>query len=195
MILVIDNYDSFTYNLVQYLKEMTPDVIIRRNDAITIRDIQRMDPDMILLSPGPGAPDQAGICLEVVKQLHTTYPILGICLGHQTIVEAFGGTVTKAGKPMHGKVTNIFHDKTSMFYQIPSPCPVTRYHSLTADREKLPDCLQITSWTAEEEIMGVRHKNYPVEGVQFHPEAILTEHGFAMLKNYILNHTSLIEIR
>ncbi|WP_449620857.1 anthranilate synthase component II [Robertmurraya sp. Marseille-Q9965] len=184
MILVIDNYDSFTYNLVQYIQQMSKELVIVRNDQLTIEEIHRSQPEAILLSPGPGNPHSAGICLEVVKRFHQDIPIFGVCLGHQIIAEAFGGIVKKAKRPMHGKVSQIEHDQSGVFASIPSPVQVTRYHSLVVDRDTLPSCLEITAHSEDGEIMGIRHKQFRVEGVQFHPEAILTERGLQMVQNF-----------
>lgn len=185
MILVIDNYDSFTYNLVQYLGELGEEVTVRRNDRITLDDIAAMRPDHIVISPGPCTPDKAGISLALVDRFKDRIPILGVCLGHQVIGQAFGGEVVRAGQLMHGKTSQIFHDGKTIFAGLPSPFTATRYHSLVVRRETLPDCLEISAETADGEIMGLRHKTYPVEGVQFHPESIMTEHGHALLQNFL----------
>jgi len=187
LILVIDNYDSFTFNLVQYIQSVGEEVVVVRNDEVTLKDIKEMQPDSILLSPGPGNPDTAGICLDVVKAFHMEIPLLGVCLGHQIIAQAFGGKVHKAYKPMHGKVDKIFHDGQQIFRDIPSPAPVTRYHSLIVEEATLPDCLEVSAKTENGEIMAIRHKQYTVEGVQFHPEAILTENGLQMIQNFFTN--------
>ncbi|WP_404451477.1 aminodeoxychorismate/anthranilate synthase component II [Virgibacillus necropolis] len=184
MILVIDNYDSFTYNLVQYIKQLDQEVVVARNDKLTIEEIQYMDPSHILISPGPGNPSEAGISLDVVNKLHTKIPLLGVCLGHQTIAQAFGGNIIKANKPMHGKVSSITHDGQGLFQGLQSPLSVTRYHSLIVEAATLPECLMVTATTNEGEIMAIRHKIYPVEGIQAHPEAILTEDGLALLNNF-----------
>ncbi|MCM3388442.1 aminodeoxychorismate/anthranilate synthase component II [Ureibacillus chungkukjangi] len=184
MILVIDNYDSFTYNLVQYIQSIGEEVVVVRNDELTLDDIRKMQPNSILLSPGPGNPDTAGICLEIVKELHQEIPILGVCLGHQIIAQAFGGKVHKANQPMHGKVDIILHDGKQIFNDIPSPAPVTRYHSLIVDEATLPSMIEISAKTECGEIMAIRHKHFHVEGVQFHPEAILTENGLKMIQNF-----------
>ncbi len=186
MILMIDNYDSFTYNLFQYLCEMKEEVIVCRNDEITIEKIRKINPLMIVISPGPKSPKEAGISLEVVEKLHKEYPILGVCLGHQTISEYFGASVIKANEPMHGKVREITTTQKGVFENLPKTFSVTRYHSLIVDPKTLPDCLEITATTTNGEIMGIKHKEYLVEGVQFHPEAILTEHGHKMLENFVL---------
>lgn len=184
VILVIDNYDSFTYNLVQYLRQIEIDLEVIRNNQITLKDIESKKPDFILLSPGPGNPDSAGICLQVVERFYQDIPILGVCLGHQIIAQAFGGTIRKAIKPMHGKVSSIVHDKKNIFRDIKSPLQVTRYHSLVVDELCLPDCLEVTARSEDGEIMALRHKEFQIEGVQFHPEAILTEAGLQMLFNF-----------
>lgn len=187
LILVIDNYDSFTFNLVQYIQSVGEDVVVVRNDEVTLEDIKKMDPHSILLSPGPGNPDTAGICLEVVKEFHQDIPLLGVCLGHQIIAQAFGSKVHRASMPMHGKVDVIIHDGKQLFKDIPSPTPVTRYHSLIVDEASLPNTLEISAKTKNGEIMAIRHKHFPVEGVQFHPEAILTENGLQMIQNFFTN--------
>ncbi len=184
MILVIDNYDSFTFNLVQYIKNIGEEVAVIRNDQLTLEDIARMKADFILISPGPGNPNTAGISLEVVKRFYSEVPILGVCLGHQIIAQAFGGIVKKATKPMHGKLSLINHDQRNIFENIPSPLQVTRYHSLVVDEETLPSCLEISAKSEAGEIMAIRHKQYKIEGVQFHPEAILTERGQQMIRNF-----------
>ncbi|WP_127534433.1 aminodeoxychorismate/anthranilate synthase component II [Paenibacillus kobensis] len=185
MILVIDNYDSFTYNLVQYLGELGQDIVVKRNDEIGLDDIAAMAPDHILISPGPCSPNEAGISLAVIDRFKGEIPIFGVCLGHQSIGQAFGGDVIRAEKLMHGKTSEILHDGKTIFEGIPSPFTATRYHSLIVKRETLPDCLEITAETAEGEIMGLRHKEYPIEGVQFHPESIITENGLTMLRNFL----------
>lgn len=187
LILIIDNYDSFTFNLVQYIRNIGEEVMVLRNDQVTIEEITSIKPDVILISPGPGNPSTAGICLEVVKEFYQTIPILGVCLGHQTIAQAFGGIIKKAVKPMHGKVSAIQHNSQGIFSDLPSPLKVARYHSLIVDEKTLPDCLQISATSEDGEIMALRHKQYPVEGVQFHPEAILTEHGQQMIGNFFEN--------
>jgi len=185
LILMIDNYDSFTYNLVQYLQCLGEEVLVCRNDALDIDAIRAMAPSMIVLSPGPGTPAGAGICRAVVKTFQGVIPILGICLGHQTIGDALGGRVIRAARPVHGKVHPISHDGQGLFCGLPSPLEVTRYHSLVLERDTLPDCLEITAVTSDREIMGVRHKEALLEGVQFHPEALLTRGGMRMLKNFL----------
>lgn len=189
MILIIDNYDSFTFNLVQYIRSLGKEVIVKRNDQISIEDIHKMQPSHILLSPGPGNPNEAGICLEVVNTFYQQIPILGVCLGHQIIAQAFGGRVEKALRPMHGKTALINHDEIGVFQSIAAPLRVARYHSLIVDAPSLPACFQISARTKDGEIMAIRHKKYQIEGVQFHPEAILTESGFEMLANFFLNNS------
>ena len=182
-VLVIDNYDSFTFNLVQYLGELGADSVVVKNDAIDLAGITALAPDGVLVSPGPCTPNDAGISLEVV--VRATVPVLGVCLGHQAIGQAFGGNVVRAGRLMHGRTSPILHEGHGVFAGLPSPFEATRYHSLLVERATLPDCLAITAWTAEGEIMGVRHKARPVEGVQFHPESILTTHGKELLANWV----------
>ena len=189
MLLMIDNYDSFTYNLVQYCGELGQEVRVERNDAISLDDIRAMAPEFIIISPGPCSPDQAGISLAVVRELAGEFPILGVCLGHQSIAQAFGGRVAHAKRVMHGKTSLIHHHGTSVFRSLENPFTATRYHSLVAERATLPECLEITAWTEDEdggfdEIMGLAHKTLAVHGVQFHPESILTEHGHALLENF-----------
>lgn len=190
MILMIDNYDSFTYNIVQYLGELGEDVSVYRNDEIRLTEIENMQPDKIVISPGPCTPDKAGISLSVVETFKGKFPILGICLGHQSIGQVFGGKVVRAHQVMHGKISAIHHEGKGVFAGIPSPFNATRYHSLILEKESLPGCFEITAWTCDEkdridEIMGVRHKEYDVEGVQFHPESIVTEHGHKLLANFL----------
>lgn len=185
MILVIDNYDSFTYNLVQYLGELGEEVTVRRNDEIDIKGIKQLAPDHILISPGPCTPNEAGISLEVIESFKGVIPIFGVCLGHQAIGQSFGGQVIRAERLMHGKTSPIKHQGTSVFEGLPSPFTATRYHSLLVERDTLPDCLEITAETEEGEIMGLRHKEYDVEGVQFHPESIITDHGHQILRNFL----------
>lgn len=185
MILVIDNYDSFTYNLVQYLGEIGEKVVVKRNDEIDLEGIRQLEPDHILISPGPCTPNDAGICLALVDHFKGKIPILGVCLGHQVIGQAFGGKVIRAERMMHGKTSEILHDGKTIFKNIPSPYTATRYHSLIVERETLPDCLEISAETAQGEIMGLRHKEYDVEGVQFHPESIITQHGIQLLRNFL----------
>jgi anthranilate synthase/aminodeoxychorismate synthase-like glutamine amidotransferase len=185
VVLVIDNYDSFTYNLVQYLGELGEDVLVRRNDEITLPEIAPLHPVAIVLSPGPGTPAQAGICKDLLAELGPTLPMLGVCLGHQCLGEAFGGTVRRASQVMHGKVSRVTHAEQSVFRGIPSPFAATRYHSLVVDRDSLPPDLEVTAWTDDGTVMGLRHRQYPLAGVQFHPEAILTEHGHKLLANFL----------
>jgi para-aminobenzoate synthetase component 2 len=189
MILVIDNYDSFTYNLVQYLGELGETPVVHRNDEITLDEIEAMKPDHILISPGPCTPNEAGVSLALIDRFKGKLPILGVCLGHQAIGQAFGGEVIRAPKMMHGKTSPIQHDGKSLFAGLPNPFTATRYHSLIVRRETLPDCLEITAETAEGEIMGLRHKEYRIEGVQFHPESIITDHGHHMLRNFLTGVT------
>ncbi|AYB47203.1 aminodeoxychorismate/anthranilate synthase component II [Paenibacillus lautus] len=185
MILVIDNYDSFTYNLVQYLGELGEEVKVFRNDEIDIAGIEALAPDHILISPGPCTPNEAGISLDVISHFKGIIPIFGVCLGHQAIGQAFGGNVIRAERLMHGKTSAIQHTGESVFEGLPVPFTATRYHSLIVEKETLPEELEITAWTEEGEIMGLRHKHYPVEGVQFHPESIITDHGHQMLRNFL----------
>src|ERR1700730_3325598 len=185
MILVIDNYDSFTYNLVQYLGELGEEVVVYRNDEIDLVGIEKLKPSHILISPGPCTPNEAGISLSLIEHFKGVIPIFGVCLGHQSIGQAFGGEVIRAEKLMHGKTSQILHDEKTIFADIPSPFTATRYHSLIVRRETLPDCLEISAETAEGEIMGLRHKEYAVEGVQFHPESIITENGLQILRNFL----------
>lgn len=185
MIVMIDNYDSFTYNLVQYLMMLQTKVAVFRNDAITLSDIRELHPEMIVLSPGPCTPDKAGISLSIVEEFQNKIPILGICLGHQTIGQAFGAAVVRANEPVHGKVHTIRHNEKGVFKGLKNPLKVTRYHSLVIDKTTLPADFEITAETYSGEIMGIRHKKYPIEGVQFHPEAILTENGIELLGNFL----------
>ncbi len=190
MLLMIDNYDSFTYNLVQYFGELGEDVRVVRNDDLTVAQIAALKPDRIVISPGPCTPNEAGVSLEVLTALSGTVPILGVCLGHQSLGQAFGGHVIRAKTIMHGKTSPIRHHGTGVFAGLPDRFEATRYHSLVVEKDSLPDCLEITAWTETEdgafdEIMGLRHKTLPVEGVQFHPESILTQHGHDMLRNFL----------
>ncbi len=185
MLLMIDNYDSFTYNIVQYFGELGEDVHTVRNDEITIEQIAGLRPDRICISPGPKAPKDAGISLDILREFKGKLPILGVCLGHQAIGEAFGGKVIRAKQVMHGKTSSIAHIGEGVFTDLPSPFTVIRYHSLAIERASLPSCLEVTAWTDDGEIMGVRHKDYDIEGVQFHPESILSEHGHALFKNFL----------
>jgi anthranilate synthase/aminodeoxychorismate synthase-like glutamine amidotransferase len=185
MILMIDNYDSFTYNLVQYLGELGQRVLVYRNDALSIEDIKKLKPEKIVISPGPGRPEDAGISCDVIREFSGKIPILGVCLGHQAIGYVFGGRIVIAKKLMHGKTSKIYHNKKDIFKGIPNPFLATRYHSLLVEKTSLPDCLEVTAYTAENEIMGLKHKAYPVWGVQFHPESILTKSGKQILDNFI----------
>ncbi|WP_135077933.1 aminodeoxychorismate/anthranilate synthase component II [Terasakiella sp. SH-1] len=185
MFLLIDNYDSFTYNLVHYFGELGADIEVRRNDVLTADEAMEMAPQGIILSPGPCDPDQAGICLELIEKAAGKLPIFGVCLGHQSIGQAFGGQIVRAPQPMHGKISPITHTNQGVFADIPSPLEVTRYHSLTIDPASLPDCLEVTSQTEDGVIMGVQHKEFPIHGVQFHPESIASEHGHQLLKNFL----------
>lgn len=190
MLLMIDNYDSFTYNLVQYLGELGCDIRVYRNDEITVSQIEQLAPDHIVISPGPCTPHEAGISVEAIRHFAGRIPLLGVCLGHQSIGEAFGGHIIRATRVMHGKISAIHHEGKGVFTDLPAPFNATRYHSLVIEQESLPDCLEVTAWTCNqdgsmEEIMGVRHKTLAVEGVQFHPESILSEHGHHMLRNFL----------
>jgi anthranilate synthase component 2 len=185
MLLMIDNYDSFTYNIVQYFGELGEDVRTVRNDEITLEQIAELNPDRICVSPGPKSPKDAGVSVDVLREFAGKKPILGVCLGHQAIGEAFGGKIIRAKQVMHGKTSKIAHTGEGVFKGLPSPFTVIRYHSLAIERASLPSCLEVTAWTDDGEIMGVRHKEFDIEGVQFHPESILSEHGHAMLKNFL----------
>ena len=185
MILMIDNYDSFTYNLVQYLGELGEELVVKRNDAITVSGVKRLKPASIVISPGPGRPSDAGVSNALIKTFAGAIPILGVCLGHQCIGEVFGGDVVRAKRPMHGKTSAIYHTDAGLFAGLPSPFEATRYHSLIVKRETLPDVLRVTAWTKEKEIMGLQHRHAPVYGVQFHPESILTSVGKDILKNFL----------
>ena len=190
MLLMIDNYDSFTYNLVQHLQSLGAEVKVVRNDAMTVDEIAKLAPERIVISPGPCTPNEAGVSLEIIERLGANTPILGVCLGHQSIGQAYGGNVIRAGRIMHGKTSRIRHEGKGVFAGLPDAYEATRYHSLVVERSSLPDALEVTAWTENEdgsfeEIMGLRHREYPVEGVQFHPESILTEHGHALLKNFL----------
>ena len=185
MLLLIDNYDSFTYNLVQYFGELGADVHVHRNDALTLEQIEAWDPGQIVISPGPCTPSEAGISVPLIERFAGRIPILGVCLGHQAIGQAFGGKIIRAERVMHGKVSPVVHDGRGVFVDLPSPLTATRYHSLAIERATIPPCLAITATADDGEIMGVRHREWPVEGVQFHPEAILTEHGHALLRNFL----------
>jgi anthranilate synthase component 2 len=185
MLLVIDNYDSFTYNLVQYLGELGADVNVYRNDVLTLDQIAAWEPAGIVISPGPCTPDEAGISVPLIRRFAGRIPILGVCLGHQAIGRAFGGRVVRARRVMHGKLSPVTHDGRGVFSSLPSPFTATRYHSLAIERASMPACLEVTATSDDGEVMGVRHREWPVEGVQFHPEAILTEHGHALLRNFL----------
>ncbi len=185
MILVIDNYDSFTYNLVQYLGELGAEMRVFRNDEITVEQAVALSPEKVLVSPGPCTPKEAGISCDIVREFGSRLPLFGVCLGHQSIGDVYGGKVIRADRLMHGKTSPMIHEGESLFKGLPSPFDATRYHSLIVERETLPDCLEITAWTAEGEIMGVQHKEYPVHGVQFHPESILTLEGKKLLQNFL----------
>jgi anthranilate synthase component 2 len=187
---MIDNYDSFTYNLVQYLGELGANVLVDRNDELTMKEIDTFQPEKIVISPGPCTPDQAGISMQVISELKGVYPILGVCLGHQSIGQVFGSKIVHAKRIMHGKTSPIHHNNTGVFKDLPNPFIATRYHSLVIEKDSLTDCLEITAWTEDdngefEEIMGVRHKDFDIEGVQFHPESILTAHGHDLLRNFL----------
>jgi anthranilate synthase/aminodeoxychorismate synthase-like glutamine amidotransferase len=186
MLLMIDNYDSFTYNLVQYFGELGEDVRVFRNDKITIEEIEKSNPKRIVISPGPCTPKEAGISVDVIKHFKGRVPILGVCLGHQAIGAAFGGEIIRAPRLMHGKTSMIYHDGKTIYKNLPNPFEATRYHSLVIKKESLPECLEITAWTDTGEIMGVRHKEYFIEGVQFHPESILTRVGKDLLRNFLI---------
>lgn len=183
---MIDNYDSFTFNLVQYLEELKEEVLVFRNDSIDLKDIRNLNPSIIVISPGPCTPEETGICKKVIEEFKGEIPILGICLGHQTIGKVFGANIIKAREPVHGKVHSIKHKNTGVFKDLKNPLNVTRYHSLVIEKETLPKCLEITAETNDGEIMGIRHKKYIIEGVQFHPEAILTECGMEILHNFLM---------
>ncbi|MFI4969832.1 MAG: anthranilate synthase component II [Lysobacterales bacterium] len=190
MLLMIDNYDSFTFNLVQYFGELGEDVRVIRNDAMTLDAVRALQPRAIVISPGPGTPDEAGVSLEIIGELAATLPIFGVCLGHQAIGQAFGGKVVRAREIMHGKTSMIHHDGRSVFRDLPNPFEATRYHSLVVQKSSLPACLEVSAWTLDaqgsiDEIMGLRHRTLPVEGVQFHPESILTQHGHDLLRNFL----------
>lgn len=187
MLLMIDNYDSFTYNLVQYLKELHNDVLVHRNDEISLSDIKNLQPECVVISPGPGRPEDAGITLSLIKKFAGVIPILGICLGHQAIAQAFGARIIRAKKVMHGKTSLIYHDESDIFSGIKMPLTATRYHSLVIEKDSLPNDFNTIAWTDESEIMGIQHKTLPLTGLQFHPESILTEQGHTLLQNFI-NH-------
>src|SRR5690242_2990499 len=189
MLLMIDNYDSFTYNLVQYLGELGEDVVVRRNDEITLDEVAALEPDHIVISPGPCTPNEAGVSVPLIERFAGKIPLLGVCLGHQSIGQAFGGHIVHARELMHGKTSDIRHERHGVFRDLPNPLQATRYHSLVIERDSLPECLEVTAWTDDGEIMGVRHKSLAVEGVQFHPESILTEHGHDLLRNFLEDRT------
>jgi para-aminobenzoate synthetase component 2 len=185
MILVIDNYDSFTYNLVQYLGELGVEVEVRRNDVVSVDDIRAMAPAGVLISPGPGRPEEAGVSLDVIAGLGGQTPIFGVCLGHQSIAQHFGASVVRAERLMHGRTSEIHHEGHGVFERLPSPLTATRYHSLIVERDTIPDELEVTAWTDQGEVMGLRHTTLPIEGVQFHPESFLTEHGHDLIRNWL----------
>ncbi|MEK3988143.1 aminodeoxychorismate/anthranilate synthase component II [Robertmurraya sp. FSL R5-0851] len=185
MILMIDNYDSFTFNLVQYLGELGETLEVKRNDAISIKDIEELGPNFLMVSPGPCSPNEAGISLRAIEEFAGKIPIFGVCLGHQSIAQVFGGDVVQAERLMHGKTSLMYHDGKTIFEGLPNPFPATRYHSLIVKRDTLPDCFEISAWTKEGEIMAIRHKDLPVEGVQFHPESIMTTAGKQLLQNFV----------
>ena len=197
MLLVLDNYDSFTFNLVQYLGELADDyplaseLRVERNDALSLEQIRQLNPAAILISPGPGDPNQSGVCLEVLRELSPTIPTLGVCLGHQSIAQVYGGTVVRAKHLMHGKTSPVFHGNQGVFEGLANPLTATRYHSLIAERASLPDCLEITAWLDDDTIMGLRHRDYPhLQGVQFHPESVLTQDGHKLLANFLRQASS-----
>ncbi len=197
MLLVLDNYDSFTFNLVQYLGELAGDyplaseLRVERNDALSLEQIRELNPAAILISPGPGDPDQSGVCLEVLRELSPRIPTLGVCLGHQSLAQVYGGTVVRAKQLMHGKTSPVFHGNQGVFEGLANPLTATRYHSLIAERASLPDCLEITAWLDDETVMGLRHRDYPhLQGVQFHPESVLTQDGHKLLANFLRQASS-----
>ena len=185
MILMIDNYDSFTYNLVQYLGILGADVEVRRNDQISLEEIETMAPERLVISPGPGVPQSAGIIIPVIQRFYRQLPILGVCLGHQAVAVSFGGRVVRAARLMHGKVSKIYHNSRDVFRDVPDPFTATRYHSLAIERKSLPSCLEVSAEAEDGEIMGLRHRDYPVHGIQFHPESILTQEGMRILENFL----------
>ncbi|WP_379971470.1 aminodeoxychorismate/anthranilate synthase component II [Ectobacillus sp. sgz5001026] len=188
MILMIDNYDSFTFNLVQFLGELGQTIVVRRNDDISIEEIEDLSPDFLMISPGPCSPNEAGISLKAIEYFAGKIPILGVCLGHQAIAQVFGGEIVRAERLIHGKTSQIYHDGKSIFHDISNPFAATRYHSLLVKRETIPNCLEVSAWTKSGEIMGIRHKSFPVEGVQFHPESILTSQGKEILKKFLTHY-------
>lgn len=185
MILVIDNYDSFTYNLVQYLSELGAEVVVERNDAVTVEGARKLGPTGVLISPGPGRPEEAGVSLDMIAKLGSEIPIFGVCLGHQSIAQNFGASVVRAERLMHGRTSPILHEGRGVFQNLPSPLTATRYHSLIVKRDTIPDELEVTAWTDQDEVMGIRHRDLPIEGVQFHPESFLTEHGHELIRNWL----------
>lgn len=193
MIYMIDNYDSFTYNLVQYLGELGEELVVKRNDETSIHEIGSRQPKFLMISPGPCSPNEAGISLKAIEAFAGKIPVFGVCLGHQSIAQVFGGDVVQAERLMHGKTSDIFHDGKTIFKDLPNPFPATRYHSLIVKKESLPDCLEVSAWTAEGEIMAIRHKDLPVEGVQFHPESIMTTAGKELLQNFIQHYKALLQ--
>lgn len=195
MLLILDNYDSFTYNLVQYLGELGAEMSVYRNDRITLQEIEKMQPSKIVISPGPCTPKEAGISVDLIRKFGSQIPILGVCLGHQAIGEAFGGEVVRASRLMHGKTSMISHDGRGLYRGLPDPFEATRYHSLIIRRESMPKVLEITAWTEEGEVMGIRHKTFPIEGVQFHPESILTRVGKDLLKNFLESAAAPVRVR
>lgn len=190
MIFIIDNYDSFTYNLVQYLGELGEDLLVKRNDETSIEEIRQLAPQFLLISPGPCSPNEAGISLEAIRAFAGEIPIFGVCLGHQSIAQVFGGEIVQAERLMHGKTSEMHHDGRTIFQGLPNPFPATRYHSLIVKKESVPSCLEVTAWTSEGEIMAIRHKELPIEGVQFHPESIMTAAGKDLLKNFLHTYSS-----
>ncbi|AIM17476.1 MULTISPECIES: aminodeoxychorismate/anthranilate synthase component II [Neobacillus] len=193
MIFMIDNYDSFTFNLVQYLGELGEELLVKRNDQTTIEEIAELNPQYLMISPGPCSPNEAGISLQAIKTFAGKIPIFGVCLGHQSIAQAFNGEVVQAERLMHGKTSDMYHDGMTIFQGLPNPFPATRYHSLIVKRETLPDCFEISAWTKEGEIMAIRHKELPIEGVQFHPESIMTTSGKKLLQNFV-HHYGMAQI-
>ncbi|MBG9446506.1 aminodeoxychorismate/anthranilate synthase component II [Cytobacillus firmus] len=193
MIYMIDNYDSFTYNLAQYLGELGEELVVKRNDETSISEIGSMQPKFLMISPGPCSPNEAGISLKAIEAFAGKIPVFGVCLGHQSIAQVFGGDVVQAERLMHGKTSDIFHDGKSIFKDLPNPFPATRYHSLIVKKETLPECLEVSAWTAEGEIMAIRHKELPVEGVQFHPESIMTTAGKELLQNFIQHYKASLQ--
>jgi para-aminobenzoate synthetase component 2 len=185
MILVIDNYDSFTYNLVQYLSELGAEVVVRRNDAVTVEEVRKLRPRGVLISPGPGRPEDAGGSLDLIANLGSETPIFGVCLGHQSIAQHFGASVVRAERLMHGRTSQIFHEGRGVFENLPNPLTATRYHSLIVKRDTIPDVIEVTAWTDQGEVMGIRHSALPLEGVQFHPESFLTENGHQLIRNWL----------